>query len=67
MSVKVKFVVTGEDNQVIVSFDNKHDAIDYAFEYFRSIHDDRSLNQVNVKDIDDNLFFTNFRTPTTHY
>lgn len=67
MSLKVEFVVECENNQEIASFDNKNDAIDYAFEYFTSIHDTRSLNQVNVKDIDNNIIFTSFRTPTTYY
>lgn len=67
MSLIIEFVIAGENNQEIASFDNKNDAIDYAFEYFRSIHDDRSLNQVNVKDTDNNIIFTSFRTPTTYY
>tara|TARA_R110001592_G_scaffold250497_3_gene513151 strand:+ start:4049 stop:4270 length:222 start_codon:yes stop_codon:yes gene_type:complete len=67
VSLIIEFVIAGENNQEIASFDNKNDAIDYAFEYFRSIHDDRSLNQVNVKDTDNNIIFTSFRTPTTYY
>jgi len=61
------FVVEGEDNEVISTFDNKNDAINYAFEYFRTTEDDRRFNQVNVKDPNDEIIFTNFRTPTTHY
>lgn len=61
------FVVEGEDNEVLSRFDNKNDAINYAFEYFRTTEDDQRFNQVNVKDSDDKIIFTNFRTPTTHY
>jgi hypothetical protein len=61
------FVVEGEDNEVISTFDNKNDAINYAFEYFRTTEDDQRFNQVNVKDSDNRIIFTNFRTPTTHY
>jgi len=62
-----KYVVEGEDNEVLIMFDNKNDAINYAFEYFRTTKDDQRFNQVNVKDSDDKIIFTNFRTPTTHY
>ena len=61
------FVVEGEDNEVISTFDNKNDAINYAFEYFRTTEDDQRFNQVNVKDSDNRIIFTNFRTTTTHY
>lgn len=61
------FVVEGEDNKILNTFDNKNDAINYAFEYFRTTEDDRRFNQVNVKDSDEKIIFTNFRTPTTHY
>jgi hypothetical protein len=62
-----KYVVEGEDNEVISTFDNKNDAINYAFEYFRTTEEDQRFNQVNVKDSDNRIIFTNFRTPTTHY
>ncbi len=65
--MNIKYVVEGENNEVLITFDNKNDAIDYAFEYFRTTEDDRRFNQVNVKDSDDKIIFTNFRTPTTHY
>jgi len=62
-----KYVVESEDNEVLIMFDNKNDAINYAFEYFRTTEDDQRFNQVNVKDSDNRIIFTNFRTPTTHY
>ena len=65
--MNIKYVVESEDNEVLIMFDNKNDAINYAFEYFRTTEDDRRFNQVNVKDPNDEIIFTNFRTPTTHY
>ena len=65
--MNIKYVVEGENNEILITFDNKNAAIDYAFEYFRTTEDDRRFNQVNVKDSDDKIIFTNFRTPTTHY
>ena len=67
MPIKTKYTVVGENNDVIITLDNKTDAIDYAFEYFRSVDDDRNLNQVSVIDIDGNIIFTSFRTPMTYY
>jgi hypothetical protein len=65
--IKKEYSVAGENNDVIITFVDKNDAIDYAFEYFTSIHDNRSLNQINVKDMDDNIIFTSFRMPSTYY
>jgi hypothetical protein len=65
--MNIKYVVEGKNNEILITFDNKNDAIDYAFEYFRTTEDDHRFNQVNVKDSDDKIIFTSFRTPTTHY
>ncbi len=64
--MNIKYVVEGENNEILITFDNKNDAIDYAFEYFRTTEDDRRFNQVNVRDSDDNIILLIF-APTTHY
>lgn len=62
-----EYIVEGDTNEFLASFNIKNDAIDYAFEYFRTTEDDRRFNQVSVKDSNGKVIFTNFRTPTTFF